>query len=127
MGVGWPADHLLHEFGSQVWAAFGLPPYLVGSALAKKRGWRDVDVRLILPDEDYTWWQLGDPKDPRANERWVSLCLAYCALGRAVTGLPIDFQIQQQTLANEQYPGSRSALGIIPLRRAVPAKPTKKR
>jgi hypothetical protein len=33
-----------------------------------------------------------------------------------MTGLPIDFQIQQQTWANEKYPHERSALGIIELR-----------
>lgn len=52
MGVGMPQALMLDEFGSQVWAAFGHPPYIVGSALAGKV-WRDVDVRLILPDPEY--------------------------------------------------------------------------
>lgn len=51
MGVGMPAYLLLQEFGSQVWHAFGTPPYLVGSALDGKQ-WRDVDIRLILADAD---------------------------------------------------------------------------
>src|SRR5215469_1708492 len=120
MGVGMPADLLLQEFASQVWAAFGDVPYLVGSALEGKQ-WRDVDVRLILSDEEYERLGLGDPKYPNSNEKWVSLVLAYSALGKAMTGLPIDFQIQQQSYANEHFgssakPGGRSALGYTPLR-----------
>lgn len=117
VGVGMPAYLLLEEFGSQVWAAFGSPPYLVGSALAGKQ-WRDVDVRLILEDAVYEALGLGDPVYPHHNAKWVSLVLAYSALGKALTGLPIDFQIQQQTWANEKFPGARSALGFIPLRMA---------
>lgn len=119
MGVGMPADLWLHEFGSQVWAAFGNPPYHVGSSMpaVAKEGWRDVDVRLILDDEEYERLGLGDPKWPHQNAKWVSLCLAYAALGKYMTGLPIDFQIQQRTLANETFKGSpRSAIGIVPLR-----------
>lgn len=116
-GVGMPHALLLDEFGSQVWSAFGEPPYLVGSALYGKV-WRDVDVRLILPDDEYEAWELGDPKHPHQNARWISFVLAYSALGKAMTGLPIDFQIQQQTWANVAFPGARarSALGIVPLR-----------
>ena len=119
MGVGMPATLLLHEFGSQVWAAFGTPPYLVGSALAGKQ-WRDVDVRLILDDDIYAALGLGDPRPSYAqrNGKWVALCLAFTALGKQMTGLPIDFQIQQQTWANKTYDGPRSSLGMIALRMA---------
>ena len=115
VGVGMPYALLLDEFGSQVWSAFGQPPYLVGSALHGKT-WRDVDVRLIMSDDDYERWELGDPKHPHQNARWISLVLAYWALGTALTGLPVDFQIQQQTWANITYPGARSAIGTVPLR-----------
>jgi hypothetical protein len=116
MSVGFPADLLLHEFGSQVWGAFDKCPYHVGSSLTLKSGWRDVDVRLILDDETYEKMGLGHPERPHNNEKWVSLCLAYSALGKAMTGLPIDFQIQQQSYANKTYDKSRSALGVVPLR-----------
>lgn len=116
MSVGMPAAMLLDEFGSQVWSAFGGPPYLVGSALTQKSGWRDVDVRVILADEDYDALGLGDPKHPQHNMKWVSLCLAYSALGKQMTGLPIDFQIQRRTEANAEFSGPRSALGLVPLR-----------
>lgn len=120
MGVGMPAMLLLHEFGSQVWAAFGAPPYHVGSSLAQKV-WRDVDVRLILPDAEYAALGLGNPQTPHINGRWVALCLAFSALGRQMTGLPIDFQIQQQSHANAEFSGPRSALGMVALRLATDA------
>jgi len=120
MSVGMPQTLLLHEFGSQVWAAFGSIPYHVGSSLRKKRGWRDVDVRLILDDDAYRTLRLGDPDYPHNNLRWVSFCLAYSTLGKHMTGLPIDFQIQQQTWANSKYTAAtghpRSAIGLVPLR-----------
>jgi hypothetical protein len=117
VGVGMPTALLLEEFGSQVWSAFGKPPYLVGSALRGKK-WRDIDVRLILEDEEYERMGLGDPNHPHQNLKWVSLVLTYSALGKALTGLPIDFQIQQRTHANKVYDGPRSALGLLPLRMA---------
>ena len=117
MGVGMPAALYLNEFGSQIMSAFGEVPYHVGSSLLKKRGWRDVDVRLILDDEQYEAMGLGDPRRPHLNEKWVSLCLAYSALGKSMTGLPIDFQIQQRSHANKAFiEGDRSALGLVPLR-----------
>lgn len=117
IGVGMPAMLHLEQFGSHVWAAFGSPPYLVGSALRGKK-WRDVDVRLILEDAEYERLGLGDPRYTHRNEKWVSLVLAYSALAQSMTGLPVDFQIQQQTHANKLYDGPRSALGMVPLRMA---------
>ncbi len=113
MGVGMPTALLLNEFGNLVFKAFGEVPYLVGSALSEKAGWRDVDVRLILPDAVYSEMKLGRPDNPHSNAKWASLCLAYSALGKAMTGLPIDFQIQQQTWANKTFPGNRSALFAV--------------
>lgn len=116
MGVGMPATLILEEFGYLVHAAFGATPYHVGSSVFNKQ-WRDVDVRLILEDAEYEHMGLGDPKHPHLNEKWVALTLAFSALGKAMTGLPIDFQIQQQSYANENYSQSdgcvRSALGCI--------------
>ena len=113
--VGMPAALKLEEFGSQVWHAFGEPPYLVGSATFYK-SWRDVDVRLILDDETYEAMDFGDPARGPHNGKWAALCMAFSALGRDMTGLPIDFQIQQQTYANKKYKGARMAIGLIQLR-----------
>jgi len=110
-----PAALKLNEFGSLVWGVFGWPPYQVGSSLVSKT-WRDVDVRVILDDADYEAWGLGDPVHPWQNEKWIGLVRAFSALGAEMTGLPIDFQIQQQSYANEKFPGARNAVGIVPLR-----------
>ena len=113
-GVGMPTTLLLEEFGFQIYAAFGDYPYLVGSVL-KTTQWRDVDVRLILDDDDYARAGFGDPANQHANARWVAFVMAFSALGKAITGLPIDFQIQQRTNANAEFSGKdghmRSALG----------------
>lgn len=118
MSVGMPEFLKLQEFGSKVWDAFGEIPYHVGSSLEKKTGWRDVDVRLILDDEVYASMGFGEPANAHQNARWVAMCLAFSCLGREMTGLPIDFQIQQSSDANKSYDKEhkRSALGMIPLR-----------
>lgn len=113
MGVGMPYCLLLQEFGEHVLRAFGHVAYHVGSSLEKKDGWRDVDVRLLIPDVEYERMGLGDPERPHENKRWVSLVLAWSSFGKTLTGLPIDFQIQQQSYANEIGKGPRSALFLV--------------
>lgn len=116
MGVGMPASLWLNEFGSLVYHAFGEHPYHVGSSVEEKV-WRDVDVRLMLADEVYAAMGLGDPAHPHSNARWVAFCVAFSALGKQMTGLPIDFQIQTVTEANAKFKPSqgcrRSCLGIV--------------
>lgn len=112
--VGMPFGLYLQQFGEHVRHAFGgNVAYWVGSSLTDKSGWRDVDVRLILSDEDYAARGFGDPAQQHHNRCWVSTVLAWSAFGKALTGLPIDFQIQQRTDANEKYKGQRSALFVV--------------
>lgn len=112
-GVGMPAAVKLDLFADQVFSAFGQCPYLVGSALATTQ-WRDVDVRVILADDEYAAVFPGcDPRDEHRCAKWVAVCLAFSALGREMTGLPIDFQVQQQTYANSTFNAPRSAIGIV--------------
>ena len=106
-GVGMPAAIWLDVFGGHVEHAFGHVPYLVGSALASK-SWRDVDVRLILPDDEFAAWGFGHPH--HQNAKRTAMELAFAALGKHMTGLPIDFQIQQRTDANTRFAGRRNAL-----------------
>lgn len=82
--------------------AFGI--YMVGGVLTDQH-YTDVDIRLIMPDEVYAA-RYDDAKRKYLN-------LAVSLWGQKVTGLPIDFQIQPQTLANERYPGAnrRHAIG----------------
>lgn len=123
MSVGMPQDLLLNEFGSQCWFAFGHTAYHVGSSLNNKSGWRDVDVRMLIPDEEWDALGLGDPDQMHLNGKWVAMALAFSALGKALTGLPVDFQLQKQSWANNKFShealgekANRSALGLIPLR-----------
>ena len=116
MGVGMPTQLLLNEFGSKIIDAFDEVPFHVGSSLWNKTGWRDVDVRLILDDEKYESMGFGDPRYYRQNKKWISMCLAFSLMGKYMTGLPIDFQIQQRTYANKNFKGNRSVLGMVPHR-----------
>lgn len=85
----------------------GYGAYLVGSALTDAAH-RDVDVRVILPDEEFDR-RFGD-----SREFWSIVCRGIAAHLTKVTGLPIDFQIQRETEANEKFPdpGKRNPLGI---------------
>ncbi len=85
--------------------AFDTHPYLVGSAGYGMGPHRDVDVRLILDDEQF------DIICP-TRDRWELLSLAIGELLRVRTGLPIDFQIQRQTEANEKHSKPRNPLGM---------------
>jgi hypothetical protein len=112
VGVGMPAYLKLNHFGRVVGEFFDETAYLVGSAV-KGKGWRDVDVRIMLADEAYEALFGALPDRPRClNLKWNAACLAFTALGKEMTGLPIDFQIDGQTEANEKY-GDRPRHALI--------------
>lgn len=84
--------------------AFGSPPYLVGSTLSRP-DYRDVDVRLMLPDDRFGQMfpnQYAHLLLNAAVSDWL----------RAQTGLPIDFQFQDTTKTNAEHDGPRNPLGI---------------
>lgn len=88
--------------------------YVVGSVL-ERPDWRDVDVRLIMKDEafaalfpDCHWEANAWESDPR----WLLLTVALSRWLSAHTGLPVDFQFQPQSKANERYKGRRNAMGM---------------
>jgi hypothetical protein len=117
MSVGMPQALRLQQFGDDIRAAFdGHMAYHVGSSLNAKAGWRDVDVRLILPDDVWDAMGLGDPDHTHSNPKWCAITLAWSAYGRELTGLPIDFQPQKQSHCNEKFPSRghhRSALFTV--------------
>lgn len=108
MSTGMPAGIWLTKFGSIVADYFGHECYHVGSSLTSK-DWRDVDVRLLLPDDEFAAL-FGRIESAEANPKLAAITLAFAALGTAMTGLPIDFQIQTVSHANAAYPAMRSAL-----------------
>lgn len=97
---------LLDEACRPIAEAFDEAPYLVGTA-ATRQDYRDVDVRLILDDE--TYGRLVEVVDTPLRE-FLGLAIGEYLAAR--TGLPIDFQIQQQSAANEAHDGSRNPLGL---------------
>lgn len=112
MSTGMPAGIWLAKFGVIIRDYFGHVPYHVGSSL-KTKDWRDVDVRLILPDEEFE--ELFGCVQNIANKKLAAITLAFSALGKEMTGLPIDFQIQPQHWANSVYKTEpRSALIEVP-------------
>lgn len=98
-----PAGIWLTKFGVIVRDYFGEIPYQVGSSITTKE-WRDVDVRLMLDDADFDA-RFGRIKGSDVNPKLAAITLAFAALGKQMTGLPIDFQIQPITWANEHYGG----------------------
>lgn len=84
------------------WIGFGT--YHVGTSLTGE--YRDVDVRSILADDEF------DAIFGTRPDLWSLLCYLIADHLTRVTGLPIDYQIQRQTEANEKHKGPRSALGI---------------
>ena len=102
---------LFEEFGQILTDAFEETPYWVGSSLTEKT-WRDVDVRVLMDKKKYSAMGLGDPRYPLENAKWRAFARAFSTLGTEITGLPIDFQIQEQSDANKTYPRARSALGL---------------
>jgi len=114
--IGFPMSLKLNDFGRKVYDAFGDFPFRVGSSVTQKQGWRDVDIRLILSKEEYNKLELGDPERGPENPKWVSLCYAFSELGKSMTGLPIDFQIQERNYANT-FKGDRDPIGIVPFYR----------
>ncbi|MFD8496324.1 hypothetical protein [Amycolatopsis sp. NPDC059657] len=87
-------------------AAFGRPPYLVGSALTRP-DYRDIDVRLILDDEVFDQLVLNDEVHLLLN-----IALGDFVAKSANLPAPVDFQIQSRTEANVPEHGGRNPLGM---------------
>lgn len=101
-------QHLNRAFG-------GFGCYLVGSAM-ERADWRDVDVRLIMPDAEFL--VLFPDVDLEAynwefDPRWLIMTTSISDHLRKVTGLPVDFQFQAAGPANKRHGGkTRSAMGL---------------
>jgi hypothetical protein len=112
--VGAPAIFALETACRQVVEAFdSYGVYLVGSAL-ERPDWRDVDLRMIMPDEDFE--VLFPDAHPNGSwefdSRWLLLTVAISERLSKLTGLPIDFQFQPQSHADKHHRGPRQAIGI---------------
>ena len=110
--IGAPACFALETACKQITDAFGdYGCYVVGSCLVRP-DWRDIDIRFIMPDEHFAaeFPNAGDHWE--FDPKWLLLTVAISERLSKVTGLPVDFQIQPQTHANEKHKGIRSAIGL---------------
>jgi hypothetical protein len=80
----------------------GHPPYLVGSS-TESSDYRDVDLRVIMPDDEFDRLFTSTGSAAFPGGLWGLLCLSVGQLLSDMTGLPIDFQIQRMTEANEKF------------------------
>ena len=112
--IGAPACFELERCCQDLMRAFGNKGgiYLVGSAL-ERPDWRDVDIRMMLPDNIF------DELFPIAGQhwefdpRWIIMTVSISQWMSKLTGLPIDFQFQRTSHANEHHKGLRSAMGMF--------------
>lgn len=102
-------QHISRAFGG-----FGI--YLVGSVL-ERPDWRDVDLRMILADEEFAALFPDAGQHWEFDARWLVMTVAISAWLSEQTGLPVDFQFQTQTHANERHGRGkgtrRNAMGMI--------------
>lgn len=101
----------LRDWGDDVLAMFAAKPWIVGS-VTRGPGWRDVDVRLILTDKRH-----------RKLSRQVSiprLNMTVSVWGQQATGLPIDFQVQAQSVA-DRYDGALHPAWRLDVRQMEPS------
>lgn len=110
--IGAPEAFRLNQACRIVVEAYGVNLYLVGSSL-ERRDFRDVDLRCILPDAEYDALFPGIGDCGWRDARWSLLCTAISQYLSSQSGLPVDFQFQRQTQANEMYDGQRCAFGTF--------------
>lgn len=110
--VGAPKIFALEQACRYINEAFGsYGCYLVGSSL-ERADWRDVDIRFIMKDDDFAILFPKAGQHWEQDARWLLLTISISERMSKVTGLPIDFQIQPQTHANERHKGNRHSIGL---------------
>lgn len=134
--IGAPACFALEMACKQLMDAFDddvghVGIYLVGSAL-ERADWRDVDVRMMLDDATFAKMfpkaLVGHGAAWEFDPRWTLMTVCISTWLREKTGLPVDFQFQPMSFANEKHKGKRHALGLrFVAREPEPLPPTGER
>lgn len=110
--IGAPACFALEQACQQIVDAFGhYGIYQVGSSL-ERPDWRDIDLRYILPDEEFAKLFPNAEDHWEQDPRWLLLTVSISGWLSKQTGLPVDFQFQPQTHANARHKGPRNAYGM---------------
>lgn len=84
---------------------FGVGTFHVGSSL-ETADYHDVDLRCMLIDSEFDR-MFDDENDPRL--KFLNVTISDWIAAR--TGLPIDFQFQRMSDANEKFKGRRNGVG----------------
>lgn len=103
MSLGPHDVYLLDQWGRQIYEAFGVRPYLVGSVARAEDNWRDVDLRIEITDA------MSVALSP-LGVRTINLAISLW--GRQVTGLPIDFQFQSPAEFDQFGSEARNPMGV---------------
>ena len=102
-GTGMPGTIYLDLFGHWLREAWPEATAVhVGSSAVSKQ-WRDVDIRLIMPDEQFNDLFPGYNGHHQNDTKWALLSAAIAELGRKLTGFPVDFQFQRRSDASHRY------------------------
>lgn len=111
--VGAPAIFALQQQCQDINRAFGhFGCYLVGSAL-ERPDWRDIDVRFVMEDAEFAkLFPDAGENSWEFDPRWMLLTISISERLSKVTGLPVDFQFQRMSHANERHNGPREPLGL---------------
>ena len=118
--IGAPACFALEQACKHLAEAFDDPVehvgvYVVGSCL-ERADWRDIDVRMIMSDKAFCRLfpnaLLGHGAAWEFDPRWTLMTVAISNWLRAQTGLPVDFQFQPMSFANEKHKKRRHAVGL---------------
>ena len=99
--AGWPDTVYLQNFGFILSQVFNAQPYVVGSVTNMDNKWRDIDVVVVLKDEEFM--KMFPEGDITYSWKWEWTCAAWSELGKKITGLPIDFKIQSETISNSHH------------------------
>ena len=87
---------------------FGIGTFHVGSSL-DKLDYHDVDIRCIMHDDEYE--RMFEFRNFHGEQQRLFLNTAISEWLAARTGLPIDFQFQKMSEANEKFKGRRNSVG----------------
>lgn len=111
---------ILPGWANQMYARFGHPVYLVGSCLHSETKTRDVDIRIMLPDDEFEGrygsvaeWR-EDAWRPEWRESRQCWAMDMAKLSRDISKIyviNVDLQVYPQSYA-DKYHGDQERLRI---------------
>lgn len=101
----------LQQWALQVRARFGFPVYLVGSVLGGNEWPRDIDVRVVMPDDHFEA-RFGDQNTERGKWRWAQEMGKLNWWAAHYGHLPVDFQVMRKSEARHYRNRPRKRLDV---------------